>query len=130
MVTLLTCMQEVRGLNPGAAHQSLEPTSPTLPPGRKDVSRVPERDGVRESRAPGMTTKKGFVAVFLTTVVPKHLSFPPRLEGNGLAGGVGETDHRAGRLAGNGSRLERIPAYCFPQMFELFKHVFSLYLFL
>ena len=29
----------------------------TPPPGRKDASRVPERDGVRESRAPGMTKK-------------------------------------------------------------------------
>ncbi len=57
MVTLLTLKQEVRGSKP--PQQSLEPKHPhTLPPGRKDVSRVPERDGVRESRAPGMTKKK------------------------------------------------------------------------
>ncbi len=30
----------------------------TPPPGRKDASRVPERDDVRECRAPGMTKKK------------------------------------------------------------------------
>ncbi len=59
MVTLLTLKQEVRGSNPGAAPpKSLEPKHPhTPPPGRKDASRVPERDGVRESRVPGMTKK-------------------------------------------------------------------------
>ncbi len=52
MVTLLTFKQEVRGLNTGAAPpKSLEPIPlPTTP-------RVPERDGVRERRAPGMTKK-------------------------------------------------------------------------
>ncbi len=59
MVTLLTLKQEDRGSNPGAAPpKSLEPKHPhTPPPGRKDASRVPERDGVRESRAPGMAKK-------------------------------------------------------------------------
>ncbi len=50
MVTLLTLKQEVRGSNPGVPHQSLEPKHPHTPPsGHKDASRVPERDGVRES---------------------------------------------------------------------------------
>ena len=60
MVTLLTLKQEVQGRVqiPLPPHQSLEPKHPyTPPPGRKDVSRVPERNGVRESRAPGMTKK-------------------------------------------------------------------------
>ena len=35
-------MQEVWGSNPGAAPQSLDPTSPTPPPGRKEASRVPK----------------------------------------------------------------------------------------
>ncbi len=58
MVTLLILKQEVRGRIPVPPHQSLEPKHPhTPPPGCKDLSRVPERDGVRESQAPGMTKK-------------------------------------------------------------------------
>ncbi len=58
MVTLLTLKQEVLGSNPSAAPSRFGAHLPyTLPPGRKDVSRVPERDGVRKSHAPGMTKK-------------------------------------------------------------------------
>ncbi len=69
MVTLMTLKQEVRGLNPGAAPPKFGAHTPpytTPSPGHKDVSRVPERDGVRESRAPGMTKKSYLFYLFLT----------------------------------------------------------------
>ncbi len=60
MVTLLTLKQEVRGLNPGAAPPKV--WSPNTPIPRLQVAKmqrwVPERDGVRGSRAPGMTKKR------------------------------------------------------------------------
>ncbi len=59
MVALLTLKQEVLGSNPGAAPPKFGAHTPPYypPPGRKDASRVPERDGLRKSRAPGMTKK-------------------------------------------------------------------------
>ncbi len=44
----------------------------TPPPGRKDVSRVPEGDGVRESRAPGMT-KKSKKAIIIIAVSRNYM---------------------------------------------------------
>ncbi len=62
MVALLTLKQEVCGSNPAAAPPNFGAHIPCYYPASrcvaiKDVSRVPERDGVRESRAPGMTKK-------------------------------------------------------------------------
>ncbi len=66
MCTLLTLNHEVQGSNPGAAQPKFGAQTPPYPPppGRKDASRVPERDGVRESWAPGMTKKMWDIAVF------------------------------------------------------------------
>ncbi len=58
LVTLLTLKQEVRGSNPGAAPPKFGAQTPLYPASRsKDASRVPKRNGVRESWAPGMTKK-------------------------------------------------------------------------
>ncbi len=65
MVTLLTLKQEVRVQIPAPPRQSLEPKHlHTPPPGRNDASRVPERDGVCENRAPGMTKKSNFIILY------------------------------------------------------------------
>ena len=80
MVTLLTLKPEVQGSNPGAgppkfgAHLLL---STTPPPGRKDASKVPEWDGVRESQAPGMTKKPLF---FSKKIFDFYLACDPKSE--------------------------------------------------
>ncbi len=60
MVALLTRMQEVRGSNPGAAPPKVSPNTPIPRLQVAKKSRVSERDGVCESRAPGMTQKPNF----------------------------------------------------------------------